>query len=197
MAKVKTIEIVDIENVREEKLRYQKNSLAYMLGFIGILLSAASALICLNTMKPNFLTIVKILMNVVLLLFGFLSCEKVKNYSKKFSLVMFVFGAASVLRIFWMPLQMIVQWSNANTKTTDKDSMTTYLKKYFSEQVYNGDLASKKGFLPRNAAFRGVLCMILLIGSALAYFFSGYVGYLKANKLEKHLKSINVDFNKR
>lgn len=191
MAKIKTIEIVDIENVRQEKLRYQKNTLAYGLGFGGILFSIIAAFIELNTMKPNYLTLIYILLNIVVLLFGFLSCENLKNYQKKYSYVMFGFAVVQVARIFWYPLQFIRQWNNY--KDTSNDSIA---QKYFSEQVYLNN-AEKHGYMPQNGALRGIVCIVFALISALFFAFSGYFGFIKARKLEKYLESINVDFKKR
>ncbi len=189
MAKIKTIEIVDIENVRNEKLRYQKNTLAYLLGFLGIILTLLNAFIALNTYKLGSLTIVKILMNVVIFLFGFLSCEKVKAYNKTYAYVLFGFAGISVLRIFWVPFKMISDWKKC------KNDPSSPLRSNFYEQMNNG--GSKRGYLKADGTLRGVLCIIFLVGSAVAFAFAGYVGYTRARKLEKYLESINVDFNKR
>ena len=71
MAKVKTIEIIDIEAVRNEKLRYQTNKLAYYLGLFACVVSIFAGFIGLNTIKASGITVVKILLNIVILLFGF------------------------------------------------------------------------------------------------------------------------------
>lgn len=188
MAKIKTIDIVDVENVRNEKLRYQKNSLAYMLGLLGICFSILNAFLALNTYYLGVLTIVKILMNIVIFLFGFLSCEKVKAYNKNYAYVFFGFAGISVLRIFWVPLLTIVNWKKYKNGNND-GSM-------FYEQMLNPD-KQKKGYLISDGTLRGTLCIILLLCSAIAFAFAGYVGYHKARRLEKYLESINVDFHKR
>ena len=189
MAKIQTIEIVDIENVRNEKLRYQKNTLAYFLGFGGIIFSVVAAFIELNTMKPNYLTMFYILLNIVILLFGFLSCENIKGYRKGYAFVMFAFAGVNVLRMFGYPLTFITKWNKYKG-----DNL--HLSKYYSEQVYLADV-TRKGFLPQNGIFRGVLCIFLLVISAVFFSFAGYVGYHKAHKLEKYLSTINVDIKKR
>ncbi|MGM9971719.1 MAG: hypothetical protein ACI35W_04860 [Anaeroplasmataceae bacterium] len=205
MAKVKTIEIVDIENVRNEKLRYQKNTLAYLLGFLGIALTLIAAFIALNTYKLNSLTIVKILMNVVIFLFGFLSCEKVKAYDKKYAYVLFGFAAVSILRIFWVPLQIMRHWgdyekavaaANAAGDAEAARKAADNALTYFYPQIIN-PTKQTKGYLAADGYLRATLCIIFLVGSAVAFAFAGYVGYSKARKLEKYLESINVDFNRR
>lgn len=197
MAKVKTIEIVDIENVRQEKLRYQKNTLAYGLGFGGLLFSIVAAFIELNTMKPNYLTMIYILLNIVILLFGFLSCENLKGYQKKYSYVMFGFAVVQIARIFWYPLGFIRHWNKYKDMLKNGDTTAeVYAQKYFSPQVYTTS-SSKRGYMGTNGSLRGIVCIIFAIISAVFFAFSGYVGFIKAQKLEKYLTSINVDFKKR
>lgn len=197
MAKVKTIEIVDIENVRQEKLRYQKNTLAYFLGFGGIIFSIVAAFIELNTMKPNYLTMIYILLNIVVLLFGFLSCENLKQYQRRYSYVMFGFAVLEILRIFWYPLLFIRKWSHYKKMISNGDeSANAYVQKYFSPQVYTTS-PDNRGYMGTNGTLRGIVCIILIIISAVFFAFSGYVGYIKSKQLEKYLESINVDFKKR
>ena len=192
MAKVKTIEIVDIENVRNEKLRYQNNSLAYWLGLLACLISVFAGIVGLNTMKPGAITIVKILLNVVILLIGFACAENIKHYSAKSSYVYFGFGMACFLRIFWFPLQMIKWW-----RKYQNSGDQTVLSKHFSKLVYGdksaiSNIDSVRGYFPQSGYFRGILMIILLVVSGLLFAFSGYIGLIKTNKLKRYLKSIDV-----
>lgn len=180
MAKVKTIEIVDLENVRKEKLRYQKNTLAYGLGMLGCFLSLMAGFIGLNSVNPDNVVTLKVFLNIVILLFGFSNAERVRRYNTSAAIVFFVFAGISVLRIFWYPLNMIRWYS--------KDKLSK-----FSEVVsVNGDLG--KGWLSSNGTFRGILMMIFLILSGLCFAFAGYVGLSRSNKLHAYLKSINVEY---
>ena len=185
MAKVKTIEIVDIENVRKEKLRYQKNTLAYWLCMLGVFMSLLAAFIGLNTIKPTYWTTVKIGLNILILLFGFSSAEKIKNYSSSASIVCFVFAGVAVLRIFWYPLNMI-RWYNS-----DKLSK-------FSSVVYKDATSSTvdaiRGWLSSNAIFRAILMIVFLILSSVSFAFAGYVGISRSSKLHAYLKEINVEY---
>ncbi len=193
MAKVKTIEIVDIENVRNEKLRYQNNTLAYWLGLLACLVSIFAGIIGLNTMKPSALTVVKILLNVVILLIGFACAENIKHYSSKSSYVYFVFAGTCLLRILWYPLQMIKWW-----KKYQDSGDTTVLANHFSKLIYGdkstiSSIDSVRGYLPQSGYFRGILMIIVLVVAALLFAFSGYIGLQKTNKLKRYLKSINVE----
>lgn len=180
MAKVKTIEIVDLENVRKEKLRYQKNSLAYGLCMLGCFLSLMAGFIGLNTVNPNGITTIKIFLNIAILLFGFSSAERIKNYRTSASIVCFVFAGIDFLRIFWMPFNMIKWYDDG------KDS------KFCS--VVTDPKDTGRGWLPASGTFRAIFMIIFLISSALAFAFAGYVGLSRSNKLHAYLKSINVEY---
>ncbi len=188
MAKIKTIEIVDIENVRNEKLRYQNNTLAYWLGLLACFVSIFAGIVGLNTMKASYLTVVKILINVVILLVGFASAENIKHYSQKASYVFFTFAVVNVLRIFWYPVQMI-KWYK---KYQDKGD-TDILNKHFSKVVQPGKADATRGYLPANGYFRACFMIILLVLSSVLFAFAGYIGLVKTLKLKKYLKSINVE----
>lgn len=186
MAKIKTIEIVDIENVRKEKLRYQKNGLAYGLGMLGCLFSLLACFVGLNTVKPTNITPIKIFLNIAILLFGFSSAENARKYKTSASIIFFVFAGVSFLRIFWYPLNMFRWYSDGRM---DK----------FSQVVYKSVTAgtntdSIKGWLSHSGTFRGLLMLIFLVLSALAYAFAGYIGLSRSNKLHAYLKSINVQY---
>lgn len=181
MAKVKTIEIVDIENVRKEKLRYQKNTLAYWLGMLGCLLSLFAGFIGLNTVKPTNITTIKIFLNIIILLFGFSCSESVKNYSTKAAFVLFFFAAVDVVRILWMPINIMRWYADGKTEK-------------FAQVVTAPDKDEYKGWLPANGNFRGLLMIVFLICSGLAFAFAGYVGLSRSRKLHAYLKSINVEY---
>lgn len=187
MAKVKTIEIIDIEAVRNEKLRYQTNKTAYYLGLLACIFSTFAGFIGLNTMKASATTIVKILLNIFILLFGFASTENVKKYSLKASIWLFVLAGINVIRIFWYPIQMF-KWWRKYKKTGNGD----ILSDHFSKIMYSTS-DTLRGYLPRNGVFRGILMLTMLIISSVLFAFSAYLGMVKTLKLQKYLKSINVE----
>lgn len=194
MAKVKTIEIVDIENVRNEKLRYQKNSISYLLGLLGVLMSLFAGFVGLNTVYPKWIVTVKIGLNVIILLFGFASAENIKNYRKSAAYIFFAFAVIDVLRIFWYPVTMISKWRKYESlKYTDLPKAKLILSENFSKVVSTNQDAGR-GWLPQSGTFRGIFMMIFLIVSAVLFAFSGYIGLSKTNRLQKYLKSINVEF---
>lgn len=187
MAKVKTIEIIDIENVRKEKLRYQKNNLAYGLCMLGCLVSLLAGFVGLNTVKATPITALKIFMNIVILLFGFSSAEQVKKYKTSASIICFVFAGVCVVRMFWFPINMI-RWYNGNKM--EKFSSIVYK----SGSLSGNNPDASRGWLSSSGVFRGILMIVFLILASLSYAFAGYVGLSRSNKLHAYLKEINVAY---
>lgn len=128
--------------LKMEKMRYQNNSISYWLGMLGILLSMFAAFVLLNSATPRAATLIKILMNIAILLFGFMACEKVKAYSKNYSYVMMGIGALCVVRMFWFPIQIItnyISWTDAtktkNTLETSISTLTNDLQNLINEKT--------------------------------------------------------------
>ena len=90
----------ELHKTKSEMMRYRSNSLSYWLGFGAIGFSVFGSFVCLNSFQPTtVLVILKILLNIVILLFGFLSCEKAKAYSKQASISLICIGSVCALRI--------------------------------------------------------------------------------------------------
>ena len=177
--------VSDLENSKNklEMMRYRANSLSYMLGFIAILFSVFAAFISLNSMAVNKpVVIVKIFVNIIVLLLGFLCCEKAKSYSSKGSIVLMVLGVVCIVRIFWIPLQLIVDYAK-------------YLETGSGAGLRLGQTiittSSATAWLPTSGTFRGILAIVLLICSALAFIASGIIGYIRSKKLTTYLNSIS------
>ena len=67
-----------------EMTRYRANGLSYKLGFLAIVFSVLAAFMSLNSFQPNSVAVIgKIMLNIVILLGGFLFCEQAKNYSAR------------------------------------------------------------------------------------------------------------------
>ena len=154
----------EYENLQLEKMRYNNNSISYKLGLGGIVLSLVAMFIGLNSVAPSsILTLFIVLINILVFLFGFLSSEKVKTYSKKYSFYMYGLGGICVARIFVYPLILIVNYSTAIIGT---------------------------GYLWNNGIFRGILLMIILVCAAACFISAGIIGYTKQKKLNAYLDSI-------
>lgn len=162
----------NVENLEGEMMRYRNNSLSYKLGMIGILFSILGAFIALNSVVWDVTVVVKILMNIIILLFGFLSVEKVKAYSKEYSFVLIGIGAVCVLRMFWIPLTLIVDYSNYLKDSTN----TGKLGPAVVGQYLNNSYLWMSGY------FRGITAIVLLGIAAACFFAAGTIGLFKAKK---------------
>lgn len=167
------LEGAELDNVKKEMLHYRGNSLSYKLAFLGIAFSILAAFICLNSFKPDFLGFLKILMNIAILLFGFLCCEKVKAYSKEASIALCVIGGVCVLRMFWVPLNLMIWFNKFQSGTATKAEASKYLGAILTEDGWDIN------WLPKDGYFRGVTAMVLLACAAAAFIASGVIGFIK------------------
>lgn len=187
-------------NLKTQKMRYQKNSLSYNLGLLGLACSIFAAFICLNSIRPQMVVIVKILMNILIFLVGFLAMEKAKTYQEKYGYTLVVLGGISFLRIFWYPIQLI-RYTSIKLGILDgtySGSVTTEdCSKYLNELTEPkldaaGNIAySSRGFLPNSGEFRGWMAIILLAIACAAFVAAGIVCIKKSKTLKNYLISIN------
>lgn len=193
-----------------EMMRYRVNGLSYKLGLFAMICSLLGAFICLNTYNPNnFQVILIIMLNIVILLGGFLAAEKVKNYSKAGAIGQIVFGGICFARIFYIPLIILINfskyinaynWLQDNPTVTDKDITGQYTtamseaSKYLGATITSYYTSSKQAnaFLPANGYFRGVASIILFVCAGALFIAAGVIGYLRAKRLSTYLESINI-----
>lgn len=202
--------IEDLEHGKNsvEMLRYRVNGVAYKLGLIGIVFSILAAFICLNSFQPStFLVIIKILMNIAIILAGFLFSEQAKNYSKSGSIGLGVLGCVCVARIFWVPLQLLIYYNKftaawkeknailaANGDTTEIqakiDSYTKYLGSTIRSEYEGGYAVS---WLPHSGNFRGIVAIVFLVLAAVSFLTASYIGYKQSKKLNTYLESLKQE----
>ena len=187
--KVKNLEIkqtsqiyYDQNNIQGEMMRYRSNGLSYTLGMAAILFSILGAFICLNSIKWDVTVIIKILGNIAILLFGFLSIEKVKAYSKEYSLILLGIGGVCVLRIFWIPIQLFIWYGKYLANPLD-----TEVPNHLGPTVI-GD-PQKNSYLPQSGYVRGTAAIVLISIAAVLFLASGLIGYLKARKYHEYMKT--------
>ncbi len=116
-------------------------------------------------------------------------------------------GGVCVLRIFWIPLNIMVwfnKFTDASTKLKDANaiiSSTTATQdqkdaaqiivsesnkiiseagKYIGKIITTSD--STVNWLPQDGNFRGVLAMVLLACAAAAFIAAGVIGIIKSNR---------------
>ena len=172
-----------------EMMRYRNNKLSYGLGFGGLAFTILGAFIYLNSMNPRDVQVIlAILLNVVILLFGFLCVERSKTYSRNGSIALIVLGGIDILQMFWLPLIIIIKYNT----WISKGKNVAYGTKNVGAVITDGD-ANSVHWLTTNGTARGVLAMVFLIIAAAFFIAAGVIGVLKSNKLNKYLKSINVE----
>ena len=176
----------DQNNIEGEMLRYRANSSSYKYGMLAIVFSILAAFISLNSIKWNVDVIFKILLNIILLLFGFLSIEKAKAYSKKYSYVLIAFGAVCIGRIFWYPLILIndYRFYLANNKA---DGFEGRLGPTITSKNPHSN-----AYLPASGYTRATIAIVLLSLAAVCFLVSGIIGYVKAKKYEKYMQGKDV-----
>lgn len=191
-----------------EMMRYRVNGLSNKLGLLGMVFSLLGAFICLNSFNPKDVqTILIILLNVVVLLGGFLAAEKAKNYSKQGSIAQIVFGGICFARIFYVPLLLMINYNNfvsgfkkyLETKdTADKAAYEVY-EKYLGATITNGTKVSLDAstnetylvsYLSCDGNFRAIIAMVFFALAGVAFVAAGIIGYMRAKKLATYLNSL-------
>ncbi len=175
----------DEHNIEGQMLRYRTNSLSYKLGMGAILCSVLAAFISLNTLVWDATVIIKILGNIIILLFGFLSIEKVKAYSKEYSYVLCGIGAVCVARIFWCPIQIIVWYSRYLANPDD-----VKVKEHLGPTITGSYIT--EAYLPQNGYVRGIIAIVLLAITATLFISAGVVGIFKAKKYADYMATQDV-----
>jgi len=172
-----------------EMMRYRDNSLSYKLGMGGIVFSVLACFVCLNSFNPtSFTTILAILLNIVVLLGGFLCIEKSKAYSFNGSVALIVFGGICVARIFWIPYQLIDHY---NGWIADGKSQNSSHIDYIGKTITTNPEKNNISYLPMDGIFRGVLAIVFLVIAASFFIAAGYIGVVRSRKLSTYLNSLN------
>lgn len=171
-----------------EMMRYRDNSLSYKLGLGGIAFSVLACFFCLNSFNPiSISTLLAIMLNIVILLGGFLAVEKSKSYSFKGSIALIVFGGICAARIFWIPLLLIINYNAWVAEGSPKKSKyLDILGKTISTDNYN-----QLTFLPTDGNIRAILAIVSLVFAAALLIAAGYIGMVRSKRLTTYLNSIN------
>ena len=183
-----------------EMMRYRENRLSYMLGFLALACSILACFICLNSTNPGRPEIiVKVLLNIFILLGGFLCIEKAKSYSKNASIALVVMGGLCVGRIFWIPLQLLIYFPqydanwNATKGTAGYDTKEKAAR--FLGETITGSYTSGTSvrWLTNNGVARAFMAIVLLGIAAAAFIASGVIGYIRSRRLTVYLESLNFE----
>jgi hypothetical protein len=173
-----------------EMMRYRDNSLSYKLGMGGIACSVLACFFCLNSFAPTSITtLLAIMLNIVILLGGFLAVEKAKSYSLNGSIALIVFGGVCIARIFWIPVVYLIinygAWVNAGRPNNSKYS------EFIGKTITTDDVNQLTWLGHDNGVFRAVLAIVALIAAAAFLIAAGYIGVVRSKKLSTYLNSIN------
>jgi hypothetical protein len=101
---------MEIKNLKVDKMRYQKNKIAYALVLLAMVSQMFSLFFTIipSTVVPSMTTAFEILINITLLLVSFLAAEKVKSYSKNWSYGLFVIASVHLFRFFYEPRKLLL-----------------------------------------------------------------------------------------
>ena len=105
-------------------MRYKKNKLGANLALLGIVFACAYFIVLYAQVKNNnyyykWSIAFDVIYNLFFLLFVFLFSEQVKNYNRKMFIVQLIVGFLQIARIFWLPLEGIL-----NTYVSGAESVT-------------------------------------------------------------------------
>ena len=172
-----------------EMLRYRNNRIAYTLGLLGLLFSLLAAFVCMNSMNPDsFLVILKIFLNVFILLFGFLCCEKARTYQVRGSLYLIFLGVVCFLRVLWVPLQLITNYVIRNNAIESNDAVVQQQAEEFLGKTIIEP--NQLAWLPSDGTVRGFMAIGFLVVAGLLLVIAGILGFIKAKKLAVYLDSL-------
>ena len=182
-----------------EMMRYRENRLSYMLGFVALIASILACFICLNSTNPEKPEIIiKVLLNIFILLGGFLCIEKAKNYSKNGSIALMVMGGLCVARIFWIPLQLLIYFPiyDANHAAQAGEALEKKNKAAeFLGQTITGSYAEGNSvrWLTHNGTVRAIMAIVLLLIAAGCFIYAGFVGFMRSRRLTTYLESLTFE----
>lgn len=159
---------VNQQIIADDILRYKRNKLAQILAILGLVFNCLyfCVLYAIPDSDMRKMTLgFSVILTLIVLLMIFLSSEGVKGYNKKFSIVLIVIAAFQILRIFYYPLNGLIN-----------DSLTGI--GYF-------------GYYPENSGFYFTIMLIYLLASSACLIASAVLGWVYAVRLQKFQKKLD------
>ena len=157
----------DDKQVRLDRMRYTKNTLASGLALLSILFDVFFFISIyesnVGSWYYNVLMGASILYNLIFLLAAFLSSEGIKNYKISYSYLMIALGIGQIIRIFIYPVR-----AHAATVTIQEQAVTVMENPQF------------------------IRCVFYLVISAACLFVGAFVGMTRSKQLKAHLQSLGV-----
>ena len=157
----------DDKQVRLDRMRYTKNTLASGLALLSILFDVFFFISIyesnVGSWYYNILIGASILYNLIFLLAAFLCSEGIKNYKIAYSYVMIALGIGQIIRIFIYPVR-----AHAASVTIQEQAVTVMEGAQFTR------------------------CVLYLVISAACLFVGAFVGMTRSKQLKAHLESLGV-----
>ena len=157
----------DDKQIRLDRMRYTKNTLASTLAILSILFDVFFFISIYESNVAswyyNILIGASILYNLIFLLAAFLSSEGIKNYKISYSYLMIALGIGQIIRIFIYPVR-----AHAATVTIQEQAVTVMENPQF------------------------IRCVLYLVISAACLFVGAFVGMTRSKQLKAHLQSLGV-----
>src|SRR5690554_5550591 len=88
---------------RPARMLYQPNKIGYYLMLIFIIANLVYTIQSLETMATTLFLGTDTMINIAILLAGFLASAKIKVYDKRWSYIAFGFALFQIVRMFWTP----------------------------------------------------------------------------------------------
>lgn len=98
----------DVATVKKDRLRFVKNKISSTLCYVAILFNVLYFANIYSTNHDFYYTFdigMSVVYNLLFLLFTFLCSEGVKNYSKGYSIFVFIIGIMQIVRIYGIPMK--------------------------------------------------------------------------------------------
>ncbi len=157
--------MANITDIKADRMRYTKNKASANLSYLAIVFNAIYFISVYNTDVGTFFYNIEIgisvIINLLFMLFTFLSSEGVKAYDKKFSIVLIALGAIQIIRIFGIPMDAYYTFVKIGTKYV---------------QVMDW--------------YQFLLCVGCLSLSAASAIAAGVIGIIKTTKLRNYEKTL-------
>jgi len=157
----------DDKQVRLDRMRYTKNTLASGLALLSILFDVFFFISIyesnVGSWYYNILIGASILYNLIFLLAAFLCSEGIKNYKIGYSYVMIALGIGQIIRIFIYPVR-----AHGASVTIQEQAVTVMENPQF------------------------IRCVLYLAISAACLFVGAFVGMTRSKQLKAHLASLGV-----
>lgn len=163
--------------IAHDILQYKTNKLASSLALLGIVFSCLYFCL-LYSFKDPFFSTWKIGISVILTLFSllitFLASEGIKNYNKKYCIVLLALAVVQIVRMFGLPLEALSHDVEAGV----------------AGSTAGGALTGGYFFVAITPNVGYTLMIIWLALSAAALVASAVIGYINCVRLDAHSKKV-------